>query len=101
MTDSHALSSSQAPAADSRLSSLPDSELRALIAKLWSQALGIKNPGVHDNFFDLGGHSLLLPNLHAEMQAALGQRFPLVKLLENPTIASLANFLERTDASAD
>lgn len=95
----HVLPASPGPERDSRLLSPPDSELRDLITKLWSRALGVKEPGVYENFFDLGGHSLLLANVHAEIEAALGRQFPLVRLFEHPTIASLANFLEGNNAS--
>ena len=50
--------------------------------------------GVEDSFFDLGGHSLLLAQVHGRLVEALGRPLPLVKLFEHPTIRSLARHLE-------
>ncbi len=90
--DRNALPPPPRPAPDARRFVPPGSELQRMIAELWSQTLQISTPGAHDNFFDLGGHSLLLAGLHTKMEAVLGRQFPLVKLFEYPTIASLADY---------
>ena len=56
--------------------------------------LGRARVGIHDNFFDLGGHSLLLTQVHARLQKLLHARLPMVKLFEYPTVAALATYLE-------
>jgi hypothetical protein len=50
---------------------------------------------VHDNFFDLGGHSLLLAEVHAKLKTAIGEDFPMVAMFQFPTISSLANHLSQ------
>ncbi|HEX9671406.1 MAG TPA: beta-ketoacyl synthase N-terminal-like domain-containing protein, partial [Thermoanaerobaculia bacterium] len=84
------------PAARPELSAAftaPRSELERRIAAVWQEALGLPGVGIHDNFFDLGGHSLLLAKVHAGVQAALGRELPLVELFRHPTVAALARAL--------
>lgn len=71
----------------------PSSELEILIASAWQQVLPGTKPGIHDNFFDLGGHSLLLAQVHSRLQKSLNLSIPMVRLFEHPTIASLADHL--------
>src|SRR5690606_22811704 len=68
---------------------LPRSQLEQRIAQVWQKVLGLPAVGIHDNFFDLGGHSLLLVQAQRQLQEALGREIPLVQLLEKPTIHGL------------
>jgi amino acid adenylation domain-containing protein len=74
----------------------PRNELEATIARVWREVFGLEGAegedalGVHDNFFDAGGNSLLLVKLHSRLQKALGRSFPLVEMFKHPTIAALA-----------
>jgi len=81
---------------------VPESQWEHVLADIWKQVLLRENVGVHDNFFDLGGHSLLLAQVHARIQSALGSGSPLpmVKLFEHPTVASLAAYLELREKPA-
>jgi hypothetical protein len=54
---------------------------------------------VNDNFFDLGGDSLLLTALHRRLQSELGRDFPMTDLFQYPTIRSLAAQLGRQEPS--
>ncbi|HEX7185752.1 MAG TPA: amino acid adenylation domain-containing protein, partial [Thermoanaerobaculia bacterium] len=74
----------------------PHSETERAIARVWQEVLGLEHVGARDNFFDLGGHSLLMPRLHARLRDALGERgrgLTLVDLFRFPTVAALAGFL--------
>jgi acyl carrier protein len=62
------------------------------VAELWRDVLH-SVPGLNDNFFDLGGHSLLLVKLHAALKQAFGTEFPLVDLFQHTTVASQAALL--------
>jgi acyl-CoA synthetase (AMP-forming)/AMP-acid ligase II/acyl carrier protein len=73
----------------------PKEEIEQLIAKMWKQALNVEEVGREDNFFDLGGHSLLLVQVHGQLSQALKRKLPLVKMLEHPTVSSLARFLDQ------
>ncbi len=71
----------------------PRGELEKKIARVWQRVLKLEKIGVNDNFFDLGGHSLLMVQVHNQLREALGRDLPLVRLLEHPTISSLAKHL--------
>jgi acyl carrier protein len=71
----------------------PQTELEQHIAQVWQQLLGIEKVGVNDNFFDLGGHSLLIVKGQGKLQEALGRDISIVELFQYPTISSLAKHL--------
>ncbi|OJT19749.1 peptide synthetase [Archangium sp. Cb G35] len=86
----------------------PQGQLEQQVATVWQEVLKVGQVGVHDNFFDLGGHSLLLVQVHAKLRTLLGRDIPLLKLLEHPTVSALARFLredtggqETVDAAQD
>ena len=64
------------------------------LIKIWKSCLKIDKVGVTDNFFDLGGHSLLLVELHAKLQDHLERKFELLDLFKYPTIRSFSAFLK-------
>jgi len=68
----------------------PAGELERRIAGIWRDALSLERVGVDDNFFDLGGHSLLVAQIHGRLETALGRTFPLMLLFTQPTVRSLA-----------
>lgn len=72
----------------------PQTQVEETIAGVWRQSLRMEKVGVQDNFFDLGGNSLLLMEMHAQLCRALKTDFPILRLLEHPTIAAFADFLE-------
>ncbi|MFC7979806.1 amino acid adenylation domain-containing protein [Streptomyces cinereoruber] len=63
------------------------------IAALWCDVLGLPEVDPHDTFFDLGGHSLLLAQVHHRLAAELGIDVPLMTLFEHTTVAALAAHL--------
>lgn len=71
----------------------PQGDVEAMLARIWGEALGIQKVGRHENFFDLGGHSLLLMRVHR----LIGERLPrapsLIELFKFPTVAALARHL--------
>jgi hypothetical protein len=74
---------------------MPD-QLQEQVAKIWSRALGVKKIGPDDNFFALGGHSLLGVKTIAEIQATVGieEELKLADLLEFPTLGAFCAHLE-------
>ncbi|WP_382328737.1 AMP-binding protein [Hydrogenophaga sp. UC242_50] len=60
------------------------------VAALWREVLNTQRVGLHANFFDLGGHSLLLVRLQSAMQREFGKEFPLVELFQRTTVAAQA-----------
>ncbi|WP_334310735.1 amino acid adenylation domain-containing protein [Spirulina major] len=80
----------------------PKNEVEATIAAIWQQLLRVDKVGIHDNFFDLGGHSLLIVKASYELSAALGEKISVVELFQYPTIATVADYLaRRSDPGAD
>jgi amino acid adenylation domain-containing protein len=73
----------------------PRTDTERQLAAIWSNLLGVAEVGVHENFFDLGGHSLMAVRLFAEIERKLGVRLPLSALFESATVAGLAEFVER------
>jgi thioesterase domain-containing protein/acyl carrier protein len=63
------------------------------LTQIWSEVLGISDPGVEENFFELGGHSLLAVRLISYIEQKLGKNLPLTSLFQNGTIASLAQLI--------
>jgi amino acid adenylation domain-containing protein len=60
------------------------------IAAIWRAALDVDRVGIDDNFFDLGGHSLLMTRVHARLRSALAPNLSLVELFQYPTVRALA-----------
>jgi amino acid adenylation domain-containing protein/FkbM family methyltransferase len=73
---------------------LPLGETERILAQIWKQILRIDEVGIEDKFFDVGGHSLLIPELRLEVQKAFGKNLPIVDFFQYPTIRSLAERLE-------
>jgi amino acid adenylation domain-containing protein len=71
----------------------PSNVFEERIANIWRRTLRIDRIGMHDNFFDLGGHSLLLASVREELQEEEGHEIRMVDLFRFPTIGSLARFL--------
>jgi amino acid adenylation domain-containing protein len=64
------------------------------LADMWSELLGLKQVSIHENFFDLGGHSLLLTQLASRMRNTMNVELPLRSLFEAPTLMALAERVE-------
>ena len=71
----------------------PRSQMEETIARIWREVLGIDRVGVHDGFFQLGGHSLQLMAVSTRLESALGRRVPIADLFRFPTVDALARFL--------
>ncbi|MET8527526.1 amino acid adenylation domain-containing protein [Micromonospora sp. NPDC005172] len=72
----------------------PDGATERAIADTWRQVLGLDDIGADDNFFDLGGTSLLLARVQTRLADRLGRPVPAVELFRYPTVALLARFLD-------
>jgi hypothetical protein len=68
-------------------------QLEQAIAGVWQDVLRLPVTGMHDNFFDLGGHSLLVVQVHQRLQAHLGQSFPVTDLFRFATVHTIAAHL--------
>lgn len=77
----------------------PRTNTERAIAAVWCEILQIDSVGIHDPFFDLGGHSLALARIHARLRERLKIDLPLVSLFQHATIASLANAIDEPIAA--
>jgi amino acid adenylation domain-containing protein len=76
---------------------MPDSEVERTIAALWQEVLQVERVGIHDNFFDLGGHSLAMVQVHGKLQDIYGSDLSLVDLFRYPTISALASHVSQRE----
>lgn len=72
-----------------------------LIAAIWQEVLGVASVSRHDNFFDLGGHSLLIVRVQKRLQQELNTQLPIIELFQHTTIAALAAHLADSGAAED
>lgn len=77
----------------------PSTDVEIRLAGFWRELLGVEKIGVNDDFFDLGGHSLIAVRLFRMVREAFSVDLPISALFEAPTIAQCAALLG--DASAD
>jgi amino acid adenylation domain-containing protein len=71
----------------------PRNQIERDIARVWQEVLGTQTVGIYDNFFDLGGHSLLMVRVHGRLCEVLSRELSIVELLRYPTVSSLAAFV--------
>jgi len=72
----------------------PTTKEEIALAEIWKEILKINDCGIHDDFFEIGGHSLIAVEMMAKIEATTGIRLPLSSLLENSTISKLALVLK-------
>ena len=75
--------------------SQPDTDTERALLSLWQELLGIDGLGVNDDYFALGGTSLIAARMFAEISRHFGVRLPLTTVLESPTVRALARHLDQ------
>ncbi|MBE9093174.1 amino acid adenylation domain-containing protein [Tychonema sp. LEGE 07203] len=91
-------SASVAP--DETIAVAPRDKLESQVTEIWQQVLGIDSIGVRDNFFEVGGHSLLAARLLAEVEKVFGKKLPLSAIFQSPTVEQLADILREPEWSS-
>jgi amino acid adenylation domain-containing protein len=79
-----------------QVSAEPETPAEQALAAIWRAVLGVNAVGRHDNFFDLGGHSLKATQVVGRIQKELGLSIPLREVFNSPTIADFAPLLDRS-----
>jgi aryl carrier-like protein len=82
-----------APAQSKAVYTPPQNALEEVIAGFWQEVLPVDEIGRDDNFFDLGGHSLLLIQVNRKLKDHCRKDIALVEMFKYPTISALAEFL--------
>jgi amino acid adenylation domain-containing protein len=78
----------------------PRTPLEEVLAGLWAQVLGLDGVGIHDNFFQLGGDSLLATQLISRVREAACVGLSFLNFLETPTVAGMASSIETASRAA-
>jgi len=73
---------------------VPRNELEQQLAEIWAEVLKLERVGIHDNFFDLGGHSLMATQAVSRIRGQLNVELPLSEMFGYPTVAELAPVVE-------
>ena len=73
----------------------PRDPVETQIASIWAFMLGVPQVGIHDDFFDLGGHSLIAVRVFARVKKELGVDLPLSTILQAPTVAAYADIVRQ------
>ena len=79
----------------------PRTRVEEQLAGIWKEVLGIDKVGIHDNFFDLGGHSLLGTQLISRMRKIFNVDVPLRSIFDYPTLDRLAGVVNRAATYPD
>ena len=77
----------------------PRTPVERALAGIWARLLNVEQVGIHDNFFDLGGHSMLAARLFAEIEKEFHKRLPLSSLFQKATIGNLVALLNGSTPS--
>jgi acyl-coenzyme A synthetase/AMP-(fatty) acid ligase/acyl carrier protein len=68
----------------------PRTPMEEMLVRVWAEALRVERIGVHDNFFDLGGHSLIATSMISRVRSEIGIEMPLQSVFEAPTLEAFA-----------
>ncbi|MDK3158298.1 amino acid adenylation domain-containing protein [Kamptonema cortianum] len=79
---------------------LPRNQIESKLAQIWCKVLQVEQVSVQDNFFDLGGHSLLLIEVNSHIKAQFNLNLSIVELFRNPTLQMLAQCINSVNCQA-
>ena len=71
----------------------PGNPIEAALVRIWAEVLEIDEIGVHDHFFDLGGHSLAATRIVSRVAKAFPVNLPIKILFDSPTVAQMAEVI--------
>lgn len=79
----------------------PQNEVEKTIATIWQEVLQLEKVGMDDNFFDLGGHSLLVLQVQSKIQKIFDKNVSVTDIFQYPNIRSLAKYLTQEQSQKD
>lgn len=77
---------------------MPQTEVEQAIATVWQQVLNIEKVGIHDNFFEIGGHSLLMLKVNSQLREIFKTDLSIIEMFRYPTINFLAKYFEQVNS---
>ena len=72
----------------------PRDNTEKTLAGIWERVLNLETVGIHDNFFDIGGNSLLLMKVVEGIKESFGRDIPVMRMFEHPNIDALSRYLD-------
>jgi len=78
----------------------PQNDTERVISAIWQDVLQIEKVGIYDNFFDLGGHSLLMVRVNRRLREEFDREVSMIDLFKYPTVSALAEFLSQEPQAA-
>jgi hypothetical protein len=76
----------------------PRTGMEEIIAEVWKDALNLEKVGAHDNFFDLGGHSLTMAKVHCKLQEILERDISIIEMFKCATVSALSGYLSQAES---
>jgi len=76
----------------------PRDVVEQTIAGIWQEALHVSSVGVHDNFFDLGGNSILTMRVHGKLREVFKRDIPILDMFKHPTVGHMATYLTKAQS---
>jgi acyl carrier protein len=70
----------------------PRTQIERTMATVWQEVLQVEKVGINDNFFDLGGHSLLMVRLHSRLREVFHKDISLIDIFRNPNVGLLSKY---------
>ena len=86
--------------AEQSIAAVPENDLERTVAKIWEDVLQVPQVGIDQNFFDLGGHSLLTIRVLGRLREATGRTLPITDMFRFPTVRALAHHMAGGDTNA-
>jgi phthiocerol/phenolphthiocerol synthesis type-I polyketide synthase E len=77
----------------------PRNGVERTLVDIWQKLLGVEQIGIHDNYFDLGGNSVLAVRLFAQIERTFNKKIPLATLIDTPTVEELGNIIREDEWS--
>lgn len=77
----------------------PSTPTEVTIAAIWSEALGVRSISIHDNFFEIGGQSLIAAQIAEAVEQKIQVKIPLAAFLQAPTVQALSAMIDRDNLS--
>jgi acyl carrier protein len=79
----------------------PRSAVERVLADIWRQVLSVERVGLRDNFFDMGGHSLVAMQMVSRVREEFAIDLPIAAVFSAPTVAGLAESMHQNGANRD
>ncbi|MCH6257187.1 amino acid adenylation domain-containing protein [Puniceicoccaceae bacterium K14] len=83
-----------------RLGLKPRNDAEEVVSSIWKHALDLEEVGVEDNFFDMGGNSLLIVEIQSKLETEFGKSIAVAEVFNRPTVAELAKYFSSTGSES-